>query len=930
MGFDISQVISDDRHYSPFICTVCQNLVSLDAVVTTPCSHPFCRECLEGWATQCGEEEKDCSCPACQHNLSLSASETSMSRSRYASRRSSSTASIQLGGMHVSAQPLETAQPLAYAVLKQVQVACIELSSQPCGWSGDYGDFRVHASGHGDQAASNPFTETRTELLSPKLKRPPKSPSKRPTLSDTGKSLSLPNVVVPKPTPVGNDQGRVGDSDDKDQTPGTQDNNARRVAFRQSQSVRNLDSTDYDHPISLESLKSSLLNPRWASNGCISTDPVVPKTTIAGTRDAPPLLVKRTKSDDGNKVPSTSRHKSSEKTQKLSRESEDLEGSYAHSLNLSRDSLGDWNNSNSFGTNDDSPLSAAAMETVEEDQENEFELQMEPEDNAEGDEDEEHVVRSTVLLLEAGEKLKKQANAKFNKGDFIAARLLYTEGINVMESIFPSSRTECELVSFLYSNRAVTFFREKKFDNCLEDCEKAIAYDPSYDKSWIRKWRALMAMGNLDAGYTCLEMAAKTVGNSSRIEIELGKARQENELITDVRALLEKGEMSEAKEKLKHAMSSDNIGLLFLAARADCGLGHTESALEKVNRALRFNPTHAEGLELRGYALFLSGETEKGAHLLHDVYILDKDNKEVRLKLSRCQKTHSAFSQGRSCVKRGRYKEAVDHFTNAMKESGEVPEGARLFSALRTERAEAWLLSKKFLEALKDCQAVINVDTENATAWAIRSEVLVAMGKADEAKDELASIRRTWGRDNPTIDEGYRRVDFELRVQKADDDLYNLVAQLQAGTLERVVTKGDELRNSPRAPERKASVKSERSRGAAATHRKPSTADGERVSPSKNRNGDGERRSSAGRSNSYGDEERRSSSKSRGSISRMQKRHNSGGIDPMAQPSPPKRKSAFMPPPSAEDMTSEADQLTARTPKLGLEPRTTSRPSVRR
>jgi tetratricopeptide (TPR) repeat protein len=981
MGFDVSQVISDDRHYGPFICTVCQNLVSLDApVVTLPCSHPFCRTCLEGWAAQCGREDKDCSCPACQQNLSLPST--------------SKSPSLELGGMHISAQPLETSQPLAYAVLKQVQVACVHFS---CGWSGDYGNFLAHALKHSDQATSKNFLETSRYRTEPKTKHPPKT--KRPSMSDAGKSLSMPSVV----STDSNGQGRKhdGDSFDKPQVPGIQSSHARKSE---------LDSTDHEQPISLESLKSALLEPpRWSSNGCISTDPVVPKTTINGARtgDAPPLFVKRTKSDDGNnkvKVPPITRHSyshshshpnsSSDKPQK-SKESEDLEGSYTQSMdwNASIGFLGaNWNHSFNSTESPAPAPSAAQMETVAESQESAFELQMEPEDDAAGEEEKKHVVGNTPLLeTKDCEKLRKQANAKFNKGEFKASRLLYTEAIDVMESLVPSNNEECELVSNLYSNRAVTFFREKKFDNCIEDCDKAIAFDPSYEKSWIRKWRALMALGNFDAAYTCLEMAAETVGESSRIEIELDKARLEQELITDVRALLEKGKFSEAKEKLKpHAMSSDNIGLLFLAARADCGLGHTESALEKVNRALRFNPTHVEGLEIRGYALFLSGETEKGAHLLQDVYIRDKDNKEVRLKLSRCQKTHSAFSQGRSCVKRGRYKEAVDHFTTAMKVSGEVPKGAPLFSVLRTERAEAWLLSKKFLAALEDCYAVINVDTENATAWAIRSEVLVTMGKADEAKDELSSIRRTWGRDNPTIDEAYRRVDFELRVQKADGDLDSLVAQLQAGTLERVVTESGELRNSdskvperktsvkderqlqkgalervviegdemrhsrnsePRVPVRKVSAKGEPSRTRAAPPRKPSTDDGERRSSSKSRNGrDGERRSSSKsrhgdaerRSSSksrHGDVERRSSSKSRNgrrSKSRVNTRHHSSGSDLIlaavpvavqtaAPSSPGKRKSAFVPPPSYEDFSREADVATARPPKPSHDSRTTNR-----
>jgi hypothetical protein len=45
-------------------------------------------------------------------------------------------------------------------------------------------------------------------------------------------------------------------------------------------------------------------------------------------------------------------------------------------------------------------------------------------------------------------------------------------------------------MAHMHSNRGVTYFREKEFDVCIDDCEKAIKYAPDYDKSWVRLWRA--------------------------------------------------------------------------------------------------------------------------------------------------------------------------------------------------------------------------------------------------------------------------------------------------------------------------------------------------------------------------------------------------------------------------------------------------------
>jgi hypothetical protein len=101
-------------------------------------------------------------------------------------------------------------------------------------------------------------------------------------------------------------------------------------------------------------------------------------------------------------------------------------------------------------------------------------------------------------------KTKKQANAKFNNGNFTALRTLYTLGIQSMaKSEHRLGPKEAEMLSNMHSNmhsnRAVTFFGANNFNSCRRGCEVAIQYNPYYEKSWIRKWRALMALGSAAA-----------------------------------------------------------------------------------------------------------------------------------------------------------------------------------------------------------------------------------------------------------------------------------------------------------------------------------------------------------------------------------------------------------------------------------------------
>jgi tetratricopeptide (TPR) repeat protein len=933
MGFHLAQVLSDRHHYSPFICCVCSSLCSIENVVVTDCSHPFCEGCLR----DCIRSGEKPSCPSCSTGLEAhprrvpsdtQSDEDEGNRNTsdaIINRQSELAAVMTLNGVDVRCRPLQEAQPLAFHVLSQVQVACIDrYCQQHCDWTGRYCDFPRHLrschQGHQIQNGAvlveeedGPINvDDNNKPSSPRarlqLRGTPVSPlfkhkvlvlqGRRPSMAGM-RSISDPSLSTADQLHnlrvVELDEGdQVATDDEEDEsillsplkprkatvqraqeTPPTSispgkksfaDSSRRLIAFDGLQSLNSpgfdkddeegeggnsmeLDSTPtrplrppvtpepFRKSLSLSDVKKGLIYSEQTCNtgdgsalpflnGSIATMPENRKQASGSTpvREAPPRMVQRTISDDGSlarpedrKFGKLSDHAKKKRKQQQpapqrnghSSMSSDLHDSDNLNASFSQNTGTDFNNQSinsltGWNPNNSATEMPVPMETLEEESEldADYDLQFDPDpkmkhlhdpssptvNNTNNSNTSTTVASSTASaaetrkIFEKAEKLKKQANAKFNKGDFAASLTLYTEGISVMSAVKAISVDERELLSNMYSNRAVTFFREKKFENCIEDCDKALVFVPTYDKSWIRKWRALMALGNISAAHTCLEAARKAVPDSQRIREELEKCQGDKNLLEDIDRMCENGEFKKAGDLLKpYSRNTDNIGLLLAAARVDAGLGFTELAMEKVNKALRFVPMHSEGLEIRGHILFLTGETEKGAHLLQESYVRNKDKKSVRIDLIRCQKTHSAVTKGRSCVKRGRYYEAVDHFSTAIKESGDVPAKAPLYGILRTERAEAFLLSKCYQEALKDCNDVLMAQNENAGACSVRAEILISMGKAEEAKTELERIRSTWGSDNPTIDEAYRRVDFELRVLKADNDLMTFVDDLENG-----------------------------------------------------------------------------------------------------------------------------------------------------
>ncbi|CAB9523475.1 DnaJ (Hsp40) homolog, subfamily C, member 7 [Seminavis robusta] len=702
MGFDLTQVLSDDKHYGAFVCKLCESLVSLDAVVTVPCSHPFCRSCLMDWIKKQIDNQKPCVCPRCEQDLTADSGSSAI-RSNL----------LKFGDISVMVQPLGEAQPLALEVLKMVQVACIapDEHSKSCEWRGDYGNWPRHHQKHANGENGQPPMNHVTRSLSV------------PSLFNNNSKSGRPSIVAPDQEingPFGGDNG----SQKPPPTPAD-------VMERQHRSASNL-RADFNTPTTASAARQ---------------DSADPPESIQSPQE---LEVSYTDMDWNSSVGSIPRNNlSPRKTFKP-----------VTTVDETNSELGSPTINNGEEQSRTAPPENMGQEATE--------------------------------AIATSEKLKKQANAKFNKGDFEGARNLYTEGLNVITGIITVGHEERQLVATLYSNRAVTYFREKDFQKCIDDCDKALEYEPTNEKSYIRKWRALMALGIFEAALDCLEQAHKEIPTSPRVKQELAKAREQKEVLQVVNAMIDGGNLEKAKETIKPlAKESDNIGLLLVAAMADAGLGLTESALDKVNKALRFNPNHVEALQLRGLVLFLSGEMEKGVRLLQELQNRNPGNAEIQLKVEQCDRTLNAFSKGRGYAKRGRYKEAVEQFTDAMDERAlPLPTGTALYCLIKMERAEALLLSKHYTEALRDCKDALESEPENAEAWALKAEIYMCLGRAGEAKQELAEVRHTWGHDNMVIDEAYRKANFEMKVRRVDDELMQLINDVEAGIPEKVIIDG--------------------------------------------------------------------------------------------------------------------------------------------
>jgi len=133
MGFDVSLVQSEERHYGAFVCAICQNLVDLDGLVTTTCAHCFCKACLTTWLDRSRR-----TCPTCNRDLLYANNHAA------GGCAANSHQSMMIGDHTVLVRPLRDAQPLAHRLLQSVLVRCPLRTTVACSWKGDYGDLEAH------------------------------------------------------------------------------------------------------------------------------------------------------------------------------------------------------------------------------------------------------------------------------------------------------------------------------------------------------------------------------------------------------------------------------------------------------------------------------------------------------------------------------------------------------------------------------------------------------------------------------------------------------------------------------------------------------------------------------------------------------------------------------------------------------------------
>ena len=771
-------ILSDEDHYLPFVCPICMDMVELSAVVTPSCSHLFCKSCLTDWC------QESSSCPTCDGNILLGEVTTD-----------------RTGLEGVDVVRLSAAQPLAHICLSRVRVCCPDCQV----WTGMYSNLSAHREdcpkkqtnndvassqrkgrrgliGHestDDESASDDI-EDKQFFMSPKVKdaytpdRPlPFGHSKKGMVSSDDDSMPATSThshgfrrgrKLGEETANGSRPNRRQSDRSADSGMNSSNNSAVKSILSTSEDAdvfnrsRNRASI-LNRNNRRSSLENNELDDEWHESdhqkSRLKSFPIPMEIKTSANDDYADNNddINHSKSSRSEMIPDSTR--SAGPSERRSRSPVPTKAGLRpiDEAESGKDPL-----STSYSRHTAGPVVPAVRPRLRKEHSSAF--------TRDHDSTSRHFITATTL--------KDQGNATFNKGDFLDARKLYTDGINAVAGLQPTCQEESHLVAALYCNRGATYLKEKRYQETVNDCEFALKFNPEYPKAYTRKWRGLMALGRFGEAKALLQAGLKLCPGDKILSEDLAKNIKADDDLHEAQRLLGKGDYRGVLAIATQLLTiSDGPEVNCLTAKAEAAIGQIDPAMKRIANIMRENPRSPEGLQTKGFAILMAADTEKAVEILQDSVQQDPDNLETKTYLKLARKISKIHTDGRATALKGQFKKAVEIFSLAM--DADVPKQSHLNSLLLTERADANLHSGNYAAAVSDSKAAIDIKSDNVRAWVVKANAYIASGKAVEAKRVLKVAKNSWASKNEKIIEAYDKADFEVRIQEADMELRNMI-----------------------------------------------------------------------------------------------------------------------------------------------------------
>lgn len=302
----------------------------------------------------------------------------------------------------------------------------------------------------------------------------------------------------------------------------------------------------------------------------------------------------------------------------------------------------------------------------------------------------------------------------------------------------------------------------------MEDCKMADELDPNNMKILLRLGRVLTSLGRPDEAvhvYNSINATAKDMQPALIMQKHMKMAQ--DTFRKDGSGSMVIYALNEAEKGLGAGVDKPRKWQL-MRGEAHLRMGNPNALGEAQNVAmglLRNNNQDPDALVLRGRILYAQGENDKAIQHFRQALSCDPDFKDAVKNLRMVQKLERMKQEGNAAFKAGRYKEAIDTYSQALDVD---PSNKNTNSKILQNRALCHTRQKSWKAAVADCERALELDPSYTKARKTRAKALGESGNWEEAVRDLKNIQEA-NPGEPGIAKEIRDAEMELKKSKRKD-----------------------------------------------------------------------------------------------------------------------------------------------------------------
>ncbi|KAK4967022.1 hypothetical protein LTR28_003018 [Elasticomyces elasticus] len=321
------------------------------------------------------------------------------------------------------------------------------------------------------------------------------------------------------------------------------------------------------------------------------------------------------------------------------------------------------------------------------------------------------------------------------------------------------------------SNRAAALISANRFTDALEDAKRADELEPDTGKIMHRLARVYTNLGRPKEAlgvYDRIQPSATAKDKAPAVAMQQHIRQAEDALRNGTTGSMALHALDQAERGLGPGVDTPRKWKL-MRGEAYLKMGNVNALGDAQNVAmslLRSNNADPEALVLRGRALYAQGENDKAIQHFRQALSCDPDFKDALKYLRMVQKLDRMKEEGNAHFKSGRYRQAVDTYTDAL-EVDPLNKGTN--SKILQNRAMCYTRLKDHKSAIADCDRALQLDPSYTKARRTKAKALGESGDWEAAVREYKAIQESCAPGEPGIAREVRNAELELKKSKRKD-----------------------------------------------------------------------------------------------------------------------------------------------------------------